>query len=225
MYGKMQASGLTEFILFIWSSSIWGHWIHSFHMASAIWCQFCCLVHLASCIPSTPQHSPMRGWQHPMNCSLGSPHSHLEARNCLLIWQEIFLFHKSNLESLLSGRLSIPSAWYNFIFLQWLFYTLKIHFHRYSPDFCLHHLATLLNYFDVYCIFSWVTLSIWTGGSDGKESVCDAGDAGLIPGLGKSPVEGNGNPLQYYCVENFMDGGAWQATAHGIAKSQTRLSN
>ena len=59
------------------------------------------------------------------------------------------------------------------------------------------------------------------GGSDGKESACSAGDLGSISGLGRSPVEGNDNPLQYSCLENPMDRGAWQATVHGIAKSQT----
>ena len=63
------------------------------------------------------------------------------------------------------------------------------------------------------------------GGSDGKESAYSAGDIGLIPGPGRSPGEGNGNPLQYSCLENPMDGGAWQATVHGLAKSRTWLSN
>ena len=63
------------------------------------------------------------------------------------------------------------------------------------------------------------------GGSDGKKSACGAGDPGLIPGSGRSPGEGNGNPLQYSCLENPMDGGAWQATAHGVAKSWTQLSD
>ena len=58
------------------------------------------------------------------------------------------------------------------------------------------------------------------GGSDGKESACNAGDLGLIPRLGRSPGEGNGNPLQYSCLENPMDRGAWRATFHGVAKSQ-----
>ena len=61
--------------------------------------------------------------------------------------------------------------------------------------------------------------------SVGKESACNAGDPGSIPGLGRSPGEGNGNPLQYSCLENPMDRGAWQAIVHGIAKSQTRLSD
>ena len=58
------------------------------------------------------------------------------------------------------------------------------------------------------------------GGSDGEESVCDAGASGLIPGLGKSPGEANGYPLQYF-LENPMDRGAWQATINGVAKSRT----
>jgi len=57
------------------------------------------------------------------------------------------------------------------------------------------------------------------------ESASSAGDPGSIPGSGRSPGEGNGNPFQYSCLENPMDGGAWQATVHGIAKSQTQLSD
>ena len=53
----------------------------------------------------------------------------------------------------------------------------------------------------------------------------DAGDVGLIPGLGRSPGGGNGNPLQYSCLENPMDRAAWRATVHGVVRSQTRLSN
>ena len=59
------------------------------------------------------------------------------------------------------------------------------------------------------------------GGSDGKVSVYNVGDPGSIPGLGRSPGEGNGNPLQYYCLENPMDRGAWQATVHGVAEFDT----
>ena len=55
-------------------------------------------------------------------------------------------------------------------------------------------------------------------GSDGQESACNTGNLRLIPGLGRSPGEGNGNPLQYPCLENPMDRGTWQATAHGVAK-------
>ena len=63
------------------------------------------------------------------------------------------------------------------------------------------------------------------GGSEVKVSACKAGDLGSIPGSGRSPGEENGNPLQYSCLENPMDGGAWWATVHGVAKSQTRLSD
>ena len=59
------------------------------------------------------------------------------------------------------------------------------------------------------------------GGSEVKASACNAGDQGQED----SPGEGNGNPLQYSCLENPMDGGAWWATVHGVAKSQTQLSN
>ena len=57
----------------------------------------------------------------------------------------------------------------------------------------------------------------------GKESACQAGHKGLIPGSGKSPGEGNDSPLQYACLENPMDRGAWRGTGHGVAKSWTRL--
>ena len=63
------------------------------------------------------------------------------------------------------------------------------------------------------------------GGSDGKESAYNVGDLGSIPGLGRSPGEERGNPLQYPCQENPMDRGAWRATVLGVAKSRTRLSD
>ena len=63
------------------------------------------------------------------------------------------------------------------------------------------------------------------GGSDGKASIYNAGYLGSSPGLGRSPGEGNGNPLQYYCLENPMDRGSWQAAVYGVAKSWTRLSD
>ena len=63
------------------------------------------------------------------------------------------------------------------------------------------------------------------GGSEVKVSACNAGDLGSIPGPGGSPGEGNGNPLQYSCLDNPMDGGAQWATVHGVAKSWTRLSH
>ena len=63
------------------------------------------------------------------------------------------------------------------------------------------------------------------GGSDGKEPACNVEDLGLIPGLGRSPGGGHGNPLQYSCLESPMDRGTWRATVFEVTKSQTRLSN
>ena len=58
------------------------------------------------------------------------------------------------------------------------------------------------------------------GGSEGKESACNTGDLGLILVSGSFPAEGNDSPLQYFCLDNPMDGGTWQATVHGVTKSQ-----
>ena len=63
------------------------------------------------------------------------------------------------------------------------------------------------------------------GGSDSKESACNAGDLGWIPESSRSPGEGNGHPVQYSCLQNPVDRGAWQATVHEIAKNWTQLSN
>ena len=64
------------------------------------------------------------------------------------------------------------------------------------------------------------------GGSVGKESACNSGEPSSIPGLGRSPGEGNGNPLQYSCLGNPMDRGAlWATVVHGVAKSRTQLSD
>ena len=63
------------------------------------------------------------------------------------------------------------------------------------------------------------------GDSDGKESAHNDGDLSSVPGSGRSSGEGNGNPLQYSCLENPMDRGSWQATVHGVAKSRTQLSD
>ena len=90
-----------------------------------------------------------------------------------------------------------------------------------------------LEIFDLYFASVWDEWScavIWTflgfsGGLDVKESACSAQDLGSIPVSGRSPGEGNGNPLQYSCLEYPMDGGTWPATVHGATKSQTWLSN
>ena len=74
----------------------------------------------------------------------------------------------------------------------------------------------------IYKQFCWTYIK---NGSEVKASARNAGDLGLIPGSGRSPGEGNGNPLQYSCLENSMDRGAWRATVYGVAKSRTRLGD
>ena len=98
-----------------------------------------------------------------------------------------------------------------------------------SWDPCYVSICELLWHFDISILNSfnhiyWMSTT-YSGGSDGKESTCSAGDLGLIPELGRSPGEGNGHPLHYSCLENNMDWGAWQANVHGVAKSQTWLSD
>ena len=76
-----------------------------------------------------------------------------------------------------------------------------------------------------YCSPEHSTFSpVYSSGADGKESTCNAGAPGSVPGLERSSEEGNGYPLQYSCLGNSMNRGAWQATVHGVAKSWTRLS-
>ena len=83
-------------------------------------------------------------------------------------------------------------------------------------------LLTYWIYLLVLIAFVWSVSGFldFPGGSDSKESACNAGDPGSVPGLGRSPGEGNGYPLQYTCLENSMDRGASQATIHGVTKSQ-----
>ena len=76
----------------------------------------------------------------------------------------------------------------------------------------------------IYYIIIYISVA-FPGGSDGKAPAYNVGGPGSIPGSGRSLGEGNGNPLQYSCLENPMDGGAWLAPVHGVTKSWTRLSN
>ena len=78
-----------------------------------------------------------------------------------------------------------------------------------------------------HIIYTYIYTYIYSfsGSSDSKESLCNAGDPGLIPGLGRSPGKGNGYPFQYSCLQNSIDRASWQASVHGVTKSQTRLSN
>ena len=102
----------------------------------------------------------------------------------------------------------------------------ELNTHCLSDAICYHPLPTLLH-------LRWTPWHLsacqachqdFPGGSVVKNPPANTGDMGLIPGSGRSPGEGNGNPLQYLCLESPMDGGAWQATVHGVAKSRTQLS-
>ena len=84
---------------------------------------------------------------------------------------------------------------------------------------------SIIGHYKIFNIVPCAYIGGFPGGSEVKVSACNAGDLGSIPGLGRSPEEGNGNPLQYSCLENPMVRGAWWATVHGVAKSQTGLSD
>ena len=90
---------------------------------------------------------------------------------------------------------------------------------HYINDWYLHYINS--KFIFTYKLGIYIVLC----GSAGQESACNAGDLGSIPGLGRSPEEGNGYPLQYSGLENSMDRRGWQATIHGVAKSQPQLSN
>ena len=91
----------------------------------------------------------------------------------------------------------------------------QMHTHTYT------HTHTHIFFFRFFSITGYYKILGFPGGSSGKESTCNAGDLGSTPGLGRFPGEGNGNPLQYSCLGNPMDSGAWQATVHVVSKSWT----
>ena len=90
-------------------------------------------------------------------------------------------------------------------------------------------IGTILDFYPILFFYIPVPhclgVPVWLFGSDSRESICNAVDPGLIPWSGRSPGEGNGYALQYPCLENSVDRRAWWATVHGLAKSQTQLSN
>ena len=84
--------------------------------------------------------------------------------------------------------------------------------------------SPIMQYTILQVLFGPLHFNLVPGGSDGKASAYNVGDLGWIPGLGRSPGEGNGNPLQYSCLENPMDKGAWWATVHGVARARHNLA-
>ena len=96
-------------------------------------------------------------------------------------------------------------------------YTVCVCVYIYVHYTTLHYTTHTHTHYTVYMGFP--------GGSNGKESACNMGNLGSIPGSGRSPGEGNDSPLQYSSLGNPMDRGAWQATVHAVAKSQIRLSD
>ena len=127
---------------------------------------------------------------------------------------------------ILGRELSIshPSGWCSHVLRIWIKMLDHIRSLEYNdcppqtwwlPDF----VSTRMERSHIHCSSQHLASSQgFPGGSVGKESACNVGDLGSIPGLGRSPGEGNGNPLQYSCLENPMDGGAWWATVHRSQK-------
>ena len=113
-----------------------------------------------------------------------------------------------------SGLFSFRMEWLDLLVVQGILKSLLQH----------HSSKALILWHSVFFIVQLLHPWGFPVGSDGKESAFNVGDLGLISGSGRSPGEGNGNPLQYSCLENSMDGGAWWATVHGVAKSRTWLS-
>jgi len=93
--------------------------------------------------------------------------------------------------------------------------------HESTDNISLIWYLALLHSFNFYYENLRAYIQGFPGGSGDKESACNAGDPGLIPGLGRSPGEGNGNLLQYSCLGNPMDRGAWQAKVQGVTQNQT----
>ena len=126
----------------------------------------------------------------------------------------------------------------NRIFIFLYFFHVKKILNQWIPDYCRNIRKTIIESSIKYGMYPSGLLNVWIiitanifsayyvpGGSDSKESACNVGDLGSIPALGRTPGERHGNPLQYSCLENPMDRGAWQAMVHGVAKSWMWLTD
>ena len=99
---------------------------------------------------------------------------------------------------------------------------LVLHWHSYNITYIYYNCTVI---YILYIISTVIEVFYYLGGSNGKESACSVGDLGLIPGMGRAPGGGHGNPLQYSCLENFIDRRAWRATAHGVTERRTQLND
>ena len=142
-------------------------------------------------------------------------------------------------------RVAMPSSFYilvAYVFYNWRFVPLNLlHLHLnlvwllqlcsmiWNQGACTSSFVLFqdcFGYSGVFCIsIQILELLSFPRGSEVKVSACNVGDLGSIPGSGRSPGEGNGDPFQYSCMENSMDWRAWWATVHRVAKSRTRLNN
>ena len=113
----------------------------------------------------------------------------------------------------------LPCSWWTVLCL----------FQVYNKVSQLHMYLFFLKFFSHLAYYRILSRAPWAmgfpAGSDGEESAFNVEDLGSIPGLGRSPRRGHGNPLEYSCLENSSNRVAWQATVHGVAKSWTRLND
>ena len=131
-------------------------------------------------------------------------------------WPKYWSFSCSIIPSKeIPGLISFRMDWLDLLAVQGTLKSLLQH-HSSKPSILRH---------SVFFIVQLSNPPGFPGGLDAKEFTCNVGDLGPIPGLGRSPGEGNSYPLQYSCLENSMDRGAWQAILHRVTKSRTRLSN
>ena len=137
---------------------------------------------------------------------------YLNVTHCPCPWRRHIVLQEGNLRQITKCFLLILRVRWNKNVCLWLLQSLR----AYSQD-CVHSMfvaSSTLSCVGLLCIG-------FPGGSDIKESACNAGVPGLIPGLGRSPGEGNGNPLQCSCLKKPEDRGAQRASVHGVAESET----
>ena len=132
----------------------------------------------------------------------------LVSKSCLCIWDTTT--HSSTDFNMTSISTETRKMIVFSIELEWIQWDLLLSFYSVAQWFMTAPIVVGLK-----------TVQGFPHNSVGRKSACSAGDPGSIPGSGRSPGEGNGNPLRYPCLENPMDRGAWWATVHGVAESGT----